>query len=79
MHEDIIDPVVRARADILHAEKALSEWLNHGRERSALTDCSAAIGFLRRAHDSLDTVIERVVKKANDHGETGRSPRRPGC
>ncbi len=64
-YKELMDPIIRAKAELFHVEKLLGEWSTDGRRKPHQKEYTAAIDFVATASASLDAVLEHVVRRLN--------------
>lgn len=64
--EEIIDRVIKARADVLHADKILAQWDLRAGECPDANEYSLLVTLIKHANEILDSVVTGMVKASSE-------------
>lgn len=72
LFEDVVDRIIRARSQVLHADRVLAQWSNlRPGESPDTNEYVLLVNLIKQASENLDSVVSKVVKKS---AETGKAP-----
>lgn len=76
LFEDIVDRIIRARSQVLHADRVLAQWSNlRPGESPDTNEYVLLVNLIKQASENLDSVVSKVVKKSSG---TEKSPAAAG-
>jgi len=63
--EDIMDRIIKARSQVLHADRVLARWRNlRPGETPDTNEYVLLVNLIKQASENLDSVVTNVVKKS---------------
>jgi hypothetical protein len=62
--EEIMDRIIKARADVLHASRLLAQRDSRARRGLDPNEYSLLVSLIRQANEELDSVISGLVKES---------------
>jgi hypothetical protein len=66
LFEDIVDRIIRARSQVLHADRVLAQWSNlRPGESPDTNEYVLLVNLIKQASENLDSVVSKVVKKSS--------------
>lgn len=82
LFQQIMDRIIKARADVLHAGRLLAQWDSRAGRSPDPNEYVLLVNLIRQADETLDSVVSGMVKESVRLSDTEgvglpRSRRRP--
>lgn len=72
--EEIMDRIIKARADVLRADKLLAQWYLPSGEAPDTNEYTLLVNLIKHANEALDSVVSDMVKESTNASESNREP-----
>jgi hypothetical protein len=67
--EEIMDRIIKARADVLHADRLLAQWYLPSGEIPDANEYTLLVNLIKHANEALDSVVSDMVRESANASE----------
>lgn len=74
LFEEIMDRIIKARADVLHAGRLLAQWYLPSGESPDTNEYTLLVNLIKHANEALDSVVSDMVRESTRGTEAEQGP-----